>query len=133
MTKELYEKMWAIFTDLGINALTLNHYNLAEETEIRDPQLWRKFLTEPEVADWIKSEISIIQESELKKMIKDISSSRSVGQAQLMNTLAKLGESHAIKEGPIFIYSYIPLNPQQEQAENVKILEFDPFIKEDLQ
>ena len=31
------------------------------------------------------------------------------------------------KEGPVIIYSYIPLNAQQQKADNINILDHDPF------
>lgn len=130
MPEELFNKMWDIYKSLGADALVMNHYDLAEETEIDNPDLWRQFLTEPKVSDWIRTEINLIQDAELKKMIKGVNTSRSVGQAQLMNTLAKLNETRTTKEGPIFIYSYVPLDPQQDQAENIIKLDVDPFLKE---
>jgi hypothetical protein len=129
MTKEQLNEMWEIFRALGVDALSLNHYNLAEATPIHDPQLWKEFLMEHEVSEWIRSELALIQESELNKMIHNISKSRSVGQAQLMNALAKLGEHKTSKDGPTFIYTYVPLNPEQTQAENIILLNHDPFLK----
>ena len=62
-------------------------------------------------------------------MVKDISISKSVGQAQLIGALNKqLKETQSAKEGPTFIYTYVPLSKEQEQAENIVILEEDPFI-----
>lgn len=129
MTKGQLNEMWEIFKALGVDALSLNHYNLAESTPIHDAQLWKEFLMEPEVSEWIRSELALIQESELNKMIHNISKSRSVGQAQLMNALAKLSDHKASKDGPAFIYTYVPLNPEQTQAENVILLNQDPFLK----
>ena len=63
-------------------------------------------------------------------MVKGVSDSRSVGQAQLMTTLQKLDEKSTSKEGPIFVYCYIPLSSEQAQAENIQILDHDPFLKE---
>ena len=109
----------------------MSHYDLAnefpEETTVED---WKRFLMDSEVVDWIRSEISMLQESELKKLVKDVSKSRSVGQAQLMNTLAKLNETKEERTGPVFIYSYVPLNKNEKQADNTNELEKDVFIDE---
>ena len=129
LPEDVYNEMWTIFQNLGITALAMNHYDLAAETSIDDPQLWKKFLIEPEVAEWIRTEVNLIQDSELKKMIQNINTSKSVGQAQLMNALVKLGDNKGIKEGPIFIYTYVPLSEEQKQAENIEYLTFDPFLK----
>lgn len=131
MTNEKLHELWSIFKSLGASALSLNHYNLAEITTEDNSQLWKEFLMEPEVADWIRTETNLIQESELKKMIQDISTSRSVGRAQLINSLTKLTENRGVKEGPTFIYTFVPLSTEQAQAENVVILEKDPFLKDD--
>lgn len=115
---------------MGAKALTLNHYDLATETGYGTPQSWKTFLTEPEIADWIKSELTLLQDAELRKLLHDISKSHSVGQAQIINALAKLTDDNkGTKEGPVFIYTYIPLSKEQEKAPNVIKLDTDPFIK----
>jgi hypothetical protein len=83
-----------------------------------------------EVSDYIKSEQSLIQSAELNKLIRGIGTSHSVGQAQVLSTLAKLAEQKPMKEGPAFVYCYIPLSPEQIQAPAVRVLDKDPFIKE---
>lgn len=129
MNEELFKQMWDYFKILGAEALAMSHYDLAEATPIDDPLMWKEFLLEPKVADWIRTEIGLIQEAELKKMIKGASKTRSVGQAQLINSFAKLSETRVTKEGPIFIYTYVPLSPEQEQAPNVVKLDKDIFKK----
>jgi len=129
MEKEKLAELWGIYRAMGKDALVLNHYDLADATEERDPEIWKKFLMEPEVYNWRKVEQSVLQKSELTKLLAGISGSHSVGQAQIINALAKLDNSETIKEGPIFIYTYVPLSPEQEQAENVIKLDEDPFRK----
>lgn len=128
MNEDLKMELWAEFNELGEDALVFSHYDLAKVTG-RPAAIWKMFLQERDVADYITSEFAIIQEAELKKMTKDVSTSRSVGQAQLMTTLSKLSEKEDKKEGPVFIYTYVPLNTEQKQAENVVELDFDPFLK----
>jgi hypothetical protein len=125
----LYEELWKVFESLGDKALALSHYDLVKTTKTGTPQIWKEFLTTREVADWIKSEQALIQNAEMNKLINGISTSHSVGQAQIMNVLAKLQEQKSIKDGPVFIYSYVPLSPEQEQAENIIKLDIDPFLK----
>jgi hypothetical protein len=129
MDARTFETLWQRFQALGIEALSLSHYDLVEITGYGTPPLWKEFLTTREVAEWIKSEQNLIQTAELNKLVHGISKSHSVGQAQVLNTLAKLSEQKTIKEGPVFIYTYVPLSPEQEQAENVNKLNIDPFIK----
>lgn len=129
MNEELYQKMWQIFKMLGETAFVMNHYDLAKNTEIKEAPLWKLFLMEPDVANYINTEINIIKNAELNKMLKDIGSSKSVGQAQLMVALSKLNEGTAQKDGPIFIYTYVPLSPDQAQATNVQQLQEDIFLR----
>lgn len=129
MNQQDKKDLWEVLKTLGENGLVMNHYELEAKTKIPN-EVWKDFLNEPEVSDWIRSEISILRKAELNKMVKGVSDSRSVGQAQLMTTLQKLDEKSTSKEGPIFVYCYIPLSYEQAQAENIQILDHDPFLKE---
>lgn len=123
-------KLFAEFIKLGQDALSMHHYELAEKTSVHDPVIWKAFLTDPEAREYIDSELQLINSSELNKLLKDISSSHSVGQAQIIGALSKVTENNnKQKAGTAFIYTYVPLNPEQKFAENVKILEEDPFLK----
>lgn len=111
------------FTELGERALYLNHYQLAVETHIKDAIIWKIFLTDPRIADYISSEMSLIRNASINEIIHKAPNSKSVGQAQLINALVKIDESAANKNGPVFIYSYVPLNSEQEYAPNVALRE----------
>ncbi len=129
MNPELKESLWEKFEALGQKALTMSHYDLAEEVEGTTKDKWRDFLNEADVAEYIKNEMRIISDSIQKRMITDIvaGGDRSVGRAQIINTLDKINDGVAKKDGPIFIYSYVPLDAQQEQAENTIKLNKDIF------
>lgn len=129
MDKSRKKELWEVYKTLGQDALALNHYDLAKLTDV-DPELWKDFLSAQDVKDWINTEFAIIRDSELKKMTKGISTSNSVGQAQLMNALAKQMETGSGKSGPAFIYCYVPLNVEQASAPNLEVLEHDVFLKE---
>ena len=129
LTPTLKEQMWLTFKSLGQDALIMSHYDLAEATDT-DSDTWKLFLKEPDVAEWINQEMELIRDSEMKKLVKDISESKSVGQAQLMTALQKLSEKETTKSGPAFIYCYIPLNAEQKKAPNVLDIGYDPFLKE---
>ena len=105
----------------------MNHYDLARLTNQKDVQLWKQFLTDPEVSAYIDQEAQILTQTELRKLSADVSDSRSVGQAQLINAMSKLADTKVTKEGPIFIYSYVPLSENQAKAPNVVLLEKDVF------
>ena len=104
-----------------------SHYELAKRYPI-DAQTWKKFLTDPFVSDYITQELRMLRQLEMQKLLKDVSNkSRSVGVSQTLSALAKLTESDTRKGGPTFIYGYIPLNAREVSAENVQILDHDPF------
>ena len=133
MTPERKEELRKIFLELGPEAFTFNHYELAELTTVKNPPEWKEFLTDLDISQWIESEITIIQQTELKKLTSNVAKSRSVGQAQLISAMNKIQESGTEKKGPAFIYCYIPLTEEQKAADNVIQLEKDPFLTEDLE
>lgn len=130
MTKEqILEKCWPIYKKLGDGAFAMNHYDLAKITDIHDSEMWKVFLMDPKVSDWIQEELALVQASELNKLLSNISKSNSVGRAQLINALTKLKDGVSQKDGPTFIYMYVPLDEQQEHAPDVVKLDRDPFLQ----
>lgn len=131
LEQEQLDTLWEAFKELGQAGITMNHYELAVScaTVCSNAQVWKEFLMEQSVADYINSEFSILQSTELSKLIKDVSKSKSVGQAQLVNALLKLKEDKKVKSGPAFIYTYVPLSYEQEECPNVQKLDKDPFLK----
>lgn len=124
------QQLWDAFKALEQKAIAMNHYDLARVTHIKDVQLWKKFLTDPEVSSYIDQEAQILTQTELRKLTSDVSDSRSVGQAQLINAINKLNDTKTTKEGPVFIYTYVPLSSNQKRADNVQILDHDVFLTE---
>jgi hypothetical protein len=120
-------EMWELFKALEAKAIQMNHYDLARVTTQKDVQLWKQFLTDPEVTAYIDQEAQILTQSELRKLASDVSDSRSVGQAQLINAMSKLTDTKTTKEGPIFIYTYVPLSSSQEKAANIEVAPEDVF------
>lgn len=128
LTDDTKDQLWQLFKAQGVDALTMNHYDLAEATEVSDPNKWKDFLLEQDVRNYIQIEMEIVRATEMNKFITNVSdNSRSVGQAQLMTALEKVKQTSSTKDGPVFIYTYVPLSAEQEQAENVQKLNEDPF------
>lgn len=127
MDENQKQEMWQQFKALEAKAISMNHYDLARITTIKDVQLWKQFLTDPEVSAYIDQEAQILTQTELRKLASDVSDSRSVGQAQLINAMSKLTDTKTTKEGPIFIYTYVPLSESQEKAPNVNHANNDLF------
>ena len=113
------------FTELGEKALYLNHYQLAVETHIKDAIIWKIFLTDPRIADYISSEMNLIRNASINEIIHKAPNSKSVGQAQFINALVKIDEAAANKTGPVFIYSYVPLNEEQKYAPNIALMSYE--------
>ena len=120
LTKAQFQECWDIFVELGEEGLYMNHYQLAQATLIEDPLQWKSFLTDPKVVDYVSTEMNIIRTAAINDMVHKAPDSNSVGQSQLINALGKLDEKSTKKEGPVFIYSYVPLNQEQKYAPNVR-------------
>lgn len=129
LTKAQFQDCWDIFLSLGEEGLYMNHYQLAQHTIINDPLQWKAFLTDPKAVDYISTEMNIIRNAAINDMVHKAPNSNSVGQSQLINALGKLDEKATKKEGPIFIYTYVPLNNEQKYAPNVRTLDKDSVIK----
>lgn len=127
MTTINKQEMFIAFKLLGQEALAMNHYDLEAAADADyTAEEWKLFLSEPEVQDYIKKEMSIIRTSKVNKLIQS-NEDKSVAKAQLLTTLQKAGEQESQKEGPIFVYCYVPLNDEQKHAPN--IMEVDEFGK----
>jgi len=128
---KIEEQMEEEFLSLGKEGLTMNHYDLAEVTTINDAAQWKHFLQNEYISKYINDEFTAIQDSELRKLIMNISDSSSVGKAQIINSLQKVLNEHAgdKKSGPAFIYTYVPLTDNEQHADNVEVLDHDPFLK----
>ena len=113
--------------EIGQEALFMNHYELAAKTEI-SPISWKKFLTDIRVTAFINEELDMLKRSKVALMLKDVESNKNTGQAQLLNTLLNQTKTEQKKEGPVFIYTQIPLNSAEQHAENVVMIDgVDPF------
>lgn len=123
LTPEQYNECKKQFLELGELAFQMSHYRLAMETYIPDAQVWKAFLMDPRTVDFVNSEMNIIRNAAINEIVKQSPNSKSVGQAQLVNSLMKLSEQATTKDGPTFIYCYVPLNEEQMNAPNVQIVD----------
>lgn len=128
MNEEQLLEMSTQFRSVGQTCLSMSHYELNAVLPDFSAEQWKMFLMMPEISDWINSELAILQNSELNKLIQNVSKSNSVGRAQLINSLNKMQETAGNKEGPAFIYTYVPLDTQQQHAQNVRHETTDIFL-----
>ena len=117
--EELFCELQEEFNNIGPDALQMTHYELAERSG-DSPISWKKFLLDPRVSAYITEELDMLKKSQVSKLLSEASTSRSTGQAQLLNTLLNQTKVSEKKEGPVFIYTRIPLNDQELGAENVR-------------
>lgn len=120
------------FTSLGRDAIFKNHYELSDIFPDYTSEDWRDFLLEPDVQAYIFSEQRLMLQVEQRKIAKDASDSKSVGQAQMITALDKMTQQiEEQKSGPICIYSYIDLTPEQKEFSIIdyhryKLVEMQP-------
>lgn len=122
LTQTQKNKLWKIFRDLGEEAIGANQYELEELTQEIDSstpltsEVWSAFLKEPDVIKHRNSEMQVLKDSALIKMVANSSDSRSVAQSQLINALQKIDSDNNRNKGPAFIYCYVPLTPAQKHS-----------------
>ena len=113
-----------LFNQIGQEALFMSHYELAERSG-ESPITWKHFLMDPRVGAFISEEMDMLKRSKVALMLKDVDTNKNTGQAQLLNTLLNQTKGTDKKEGPAFIYTQIPLNSEEQYAENIRIYHED--------
>lgn len=113
-----------LFNTVGTRALFMSHYELADETA-ESPITWKQFLMDPRVSAFIAEEMDMLKKSKVAVMLNQVDTNKNTGQAQLLNTLLNQTKGSDKKEGPVFIYTYVPLNDQEVNAGNVVIANED--------
>ena len=116
--EEMFTELQDLINGIGQNALYMSHYELAEQTGM-SPISWKKFLLDPRVAAFISEEMDLLKRAKVSTMLSTVDTNKNTGQAQLLNTLLNQTKNTNRKEGPVFIYTHIPLNNQEEHAPNV--------------
>lgn len=120
----LLQELQDMFNSVGEEALYMTHYELAERTGY-SPISWKIFLMDARVAAFIAEEMEMLKKAKVSVMLKTVDSNKNTGQAQLLNTLLNQSKVSDKKEGPVFIYTQIPLNDQEQHARNVVIINED--------
>jgi hypothetical protein len=124
---EAYQKMRDIYETMEPEVFYKNHWQLAAMTNIPASE-WKQFLLLPPVAEYISQEFNLLIETQRRTILKDLDKNqRSVGTAQILNALDKVIAGDGTRTGPVFIYTYVPLNAQEANAPNVVELTRDPF------
>ena len=129
ITPEELNDCWKALKSFAPKSISWNHYDFAIETEITNVELWKAFLLNADVREWLDEERALLQDTELAKLTSNVSGSRSVGQAQLISAMGRLNDANKDEAttGPAFIYCYVPLTTDQQHAPNVQMLTEDIF------
>lgn len=106
------------YNKIGYDALYYDHYELSALTG-HSPIDWKRFLQDPRIAAFVAEETEMLKKTKAMSMLRTVDSNRNVGQAQLLNTLLNQTKGEQKKEGPVFIYTHVPLNENEEHASNV--------------
>ena len=122
--EELFSNLQELYNGIGQEALFLSHYDLAERTG-ESPIAWKQFLMDPRVSAFIAEELDMLKKAKVATMLNTVDTNKNTGQAQLLNTLLNQTKSNEKKEGPVFIYTQVPLNEQEQHARNVVVLNED--------
>lgn len=124
----LFYQMQEAFNELGADALHMTHYSLAEATEF-SAQQWKEFLLDPRVSDAFQDELELITRIKIRSVLENTDNMNNTAQAQLVNTLLSKSKKRETREGPTFVYCYIPLNSQEEAAHTGPVFTDDPFLR----
>lgn len=109
-------------------AIFMNHYQLAEVTG-QPAEAWKRFLTHPATSVWMNQELQLFKEYQLKQMIRNATDNeKSVGAAQMINSLTKTLSESQVKTGPMIIYTYVPLTENQREGTSIETIELDEDV-----
>lgn len=116
---EDFAELLDFYNKIGQEALFMDHYTLSSISEY-SPVEWKEFLQDPRVSAFIAEETELLKRTKAMSMLKTVDTNKNVGQAQLLNTLLNQTKETPLKEGPVFIYTHVPLNANEEKAGNVR-------------
>lgn len=119
--------------------ITLSHYELAEQTEFSVDE-WRDFLRDGRVNKYVEAEMALFKQAQMNKLIKRATTNdKSVGTAQMLNAIGKSLDDDT-PETQFFIYSHVPLTPNEAKAPLVReeptwqpVIEPEPDVTEQIE
>lgn len=114
------DAMQTTYNRLGFDALFMTHYQLSSVSSFT-PIQWKKFITDPRVSAFINEEMELLKKAKVATMLRESDHNKNVGQAQLLNTLLNQTKGLDKKDGPAFVYCWVPLNENEQHAENVEV------------
>lgn len=106
------------------------HFDLSERSSLSNIEAWKRFLMDPRVQAWLDEELSIHIKAQVFKLVGDADSNRSTALVQTLNSFLNYldkRETDPANMGPAHIYTFVPLTEAEQFAENVKVLDHNPF------
>ena len=101
-------------------ALFMTQYDLADCTDYTAAD-WSEFLADGKVSKYIDKQINTFKKAQMRVLIaKSTENDKSVGTAQMLNAIGKTLDDEDSESG-FFVYSYVPLTPQECEADNVQM------------
>jgi hypothetical protein len=129
-----FKEMQVIFNTIAEtsypNILHKNHFEIWKQTGRQyTPELWKKFRMDPRVDEWYDEEFSLSAKNKVREMASKLGGDRkSTADVQAMSQLLGFLDKEKEKSTPTtkMVYCFIPLNDQEVNAPNVKVLESIP-------
>lgn len=89
---------------------------------------WREFLLDSRVRRWIDDENYLEMNATKMKLLKNVGTNNSTATVQALTALTKATEDtdSRIDDNKIYIFSFMPLNDQEERLNNVQMLKSIP-------
>ena len=104
------------------------YYELWKSNTSIELLVWRNFYTDSRVQAFYNLEFELGLKAKKNILLQQVGENKSTATNQALISILKREEDTEIEadSGKIFVYSFIPLNQQEEHADNVKILENIP-------
>lgn len=121
---EMYETSKKVISEL-------TYFDLYKEAKTIDTSLsvfdWKTFYQDERVREWYKEELELALEANIQKLSGEATKNKS-SQTTLISLLNyKRGQKIQHEDqNKIFIYTHIPLNPQENRINNVRVLKTIP-------
>ncbi len=112
------------------DVLQWNHYELWQKSgKMFTPEDWKRFRLHDKVDEWYTEEIILIAKQKQVKLLSTAGDRTSVADSQALNQVTSFLERNKQDnvEQVKFIYSFVPLNENEEKAENVRVIKNIPI------
>ena len=110
--------------------LTWNHYELwSKSGKMFTPQDWKAFRLHDKVDQWYSEEMLLIAKQKQMKLLSTAGDRTSVADSQALNQVSSYLERNKDLnvEQVVIIYGFVPLNKNEEKAENVRVINNIPI------